>query len=195
MMNAATSRKRLRRAFFMRKTPVVARLLLGKILARKIGKMVYRARIMETEAYCGPRDMASHARHGKTPRAATMFERAGTAYVYLIYGMYHCLNVVTGRKEYPAAVLIRALEPMHHTPKRGRTDGPGRLCSALGITKALNGADIVTGATLWIEDAPDISRRRVRRRKRIGVDYAGAWKDKEWRYVIQHQKRGAAFYT
>lgn len=191
-MGITVPRKRLHRAFFMRKTPIVARLLLGKILARKIGKTVYRARITETEAYCGPRDMASHARRGKTPRTATMFERAGTAYVYLIYGMYHCLNVVTGKKEYPAAVLIRALEPMRQTPKRGRTDGPGRLCRALDITKALNGADIITGAALWIENAPDISRRHVRRGKCIGVDYAGAWKDKEWRYTMQYPERGGA---
>lgn len=169
----------------MRKTPVVARLLLGKILARKIGRIVYRARITETEAYCGPNDRASHAFRGRTPRTATMFERAGTIYVYFIYGMYHCLNIVTEKKGYPAAVLIRAVEPIYSAPILGNTNGPGKLCRALGITKALSNADITTGAALWIEDAPKILRRHTRRGKRIGVDYAGAWKDKQWRYYVK----------
>lgn len=169
----------LPRVFYNRPTLTVAKQLLGKTLCRRIGKKILRGRITEVEAYIGPHDKASHASRGKTKRNAPMFGTAGYAYVYLIYGMYWCLNVVTEREEYPAAVLIRAVEDV---------SGPGRLCRAFAITGALNGADITKRKELWIEDnspSPTLTLRGgIIRTPRIGVDYAGAWKNKKWRFVV-----------
>src|SRR3989344_7227500 len=115
---------KLNREFFNRNTVVVARELLGKYLVRKIGSKIVRAKITETEAYCGPRDLACHASRGMTPRTKVMFGPPGRAYIYLIYGMYHCLNIVTEKEGYPAAVLIRGCE---------LADGPGKTCRDLKI--------------------------------------------------------------
>jgi DNA-3-methyladenine glycosylase len=141
----------------------------------------------------GPKDLACHASRGRTARTETMFGPAGRAYVYFIYGFYYCLNIVTEAVDHPSAVLIRAVEPVEGVElmkKRRRTEevrnlasGPGKLCQAFAIDKALNGAE-VCGNVLYVEDraepAPKISAT-----PRIGVDYAGKWKDKPWRFLIR----------
>ena len=118
--------KRLDRKFFNRNTVLVAKELLGKFLVRRIGKKIIKARIIETEAYCGTKDLACHASKGLTERTKVMFGPAGFSYVYMIYGMYHCLNIVTEKEGNPSAVLIRALDCEN-------CDGPGKLCRELKI--------------------------------------------------------------
>lgn len=154
---------KLKGDFYNRDTLVVAQELLGKFLCRKYQDKIYQAEITETEAYRGFDDLASHASRGKTPRNAIMFGPPGRAYVYLIYGMYHCLNIVTEAKDYPAAVLIRALDCPN-------CDGPGKLCREFHITKDnCNGLD-VTGNTLWLEEhGKKIDFESL---PRVGVAYA-----------------------
>ena len=163
--------------FFDRPAARVARDLLGKQLVRRSGRAVVSSMVTETEAYEGPHDLACHAARGRTARTEIMFGPPGTLYVYLIYGIHWMLNVVTGEAGYPAAVLIRAVEA---------ASGPGRLTSALGIDKTLNGK--VAGETtgLWFEDVGrKLSRRSVVRTPRIGVDYAGpVWSAKHLRFVL-----------
>ena len=125
-------------------------------------------------------DQACHARFGRTRRAETLYGPPGHAYVFLIYGMYDCFNVVCEPKDSPAAILVRALEPL--PPLEGGTDGPGKLCRALAINRAHNGADLVAGATVWIERR-NRKRARIATTPRIGVDYAGEWAKKPWRFV------------
>jgi len=150
-------------------------------------------RIVETEAYLGPHDLACHAAKGRTRRTDVMFGPAGHAYVYFIYGMYHMLNLVTEAKDYPAAVLIRAVEPLDGVvlmKQRRRSDtlrnlasGPGKLCQAFDIDGSLNGADLC-GKLLYINDdgkpAP-----KLQATARIGVEYAGKWKDKPLRFMVR----------
>ena len=170
-------RKVLPQKFFNSPAPLVARELLGKYLIVRRNGREKAFMITETEAYDGFRDKASHASRGKTPRNAPMFGTAGRFYVYLCYGMYWMLNVVTGEKWYPAAVLIRG--------ERGIT-GPGRLTKMLGIDKRFNNkmADKKTG--LWFEDrGARISLRQIEKTPRIGVSYAGEWAKKKWRFVIK----------
>ena len=183
---------RLKRKFFDRSTVVVARNLLGKYLCRRISDRTVRVKITETEAYCGSSDLACHASKGLTPRTKIMFGRAGHAYVYMIYGMYHCLNVVTGKEGYPSAVLIRAAEIQNskiknknYNSKFKNLRGPGILCRELKINRELNGADICSSKELWVEDPIEkIKPSQIKKGKRIGVDYAGKWKDKLWRFYI-----------
>ena len=176
------SRKRLRRTFYRRNTLDVARDLLGSVLCRRLGRgQVLRARIVEVEAYDGPADRASHAHHGKTRRNSPMFEAGGVAYVYLIYGVHHCLNVVTGDRDYPAAVLLRATE----SPADGLVaSGPGRLCRAFGIGRQENGCSLL-GREVWLEQGQPLSDRQVKRTPRIGVPSAGAWARRPYRFVIR----------
>jgi DNA-3-methyladenine glycosylase len=181
------------RSFYEQPTVQVARQLLGKYLVRKHpdGKTV--GRIVETEAYVGPHDLACHAARGRTARTEVMFGRAGYAYVYFIYGVYYCLNVVTEEVDHASAVLIRALEPvegielMKERRRTGETrnlaSGPGKLCQAFAIDKALNGAD-VCGSVLYVEDHGE-PPPKISARPRIGVDYAGKWKNKPWRFLIR----------
>ena len=164
---------KLKKTFYERLTVVVAKDLIGKFLVHKTNDKILVAEITETEAYAGFEDKASHASRGKTPRNEIMFGPAGFAYVYLIYGMYYCLNIVTEKEGYPAAVLIRGLD----YPK---SDGPGKLCRELKITKENhNGLDL-TGNVLWVEDRG--VKREVVALKRIGVDYAGECKNWLWRF-------------
>jgi len=137
-------------------------------------------RIVETEAYMGPDDLAAHSSRGRTPRTEVMFGPPGHAYVYFIYGFWNCMNVVTARKGVPHAVLLRALEPV-----AGITDktwGPGLLCRAMSIDRNLNGADLC-GQRLWLEHpslpAPPV---RIGTSTRIGVEYAGPWARRPWRF-------------
>lgn len=179
---------RLNRKFFNRNTVIIARELLGKYLCRRINSStssgqvarIIRVKITETEAYCGSKDLASHASKGLTLRTKLMFGPPGYAYIYMIYGMYYCLNVVTEKEGYPAAVLIRAVDL-----ENGR--GPGRLCRELKIDRKLNGADLATSKELWIESGgwrrgEETNRSKINKGKRIGIDYAGEYRHKLWRF-------------
>lgn len=178
-------RKRLRRTFFRRNTHAVAKELLGKILVRNHHGALSMGRIVETESYVGEDDAACHASRGRTVRTEIMFGEAGLAYVYLIYGMYHCLNIVTEKKDFPAAVLIRALEPVIGIPDT--TNGPGKLCRALHITRALNGEDMTTSQELYvIDDGYAVRKKDIAMSARIGVDYAGADAKLPWRYYLKN---------
>lgn len=174
-------RRKLPRSFYARETLTVARQLLGLHLVHEgvHGRQV--GRIVETEAYKGPQDLAAHSARGRTQRTEVMFGPAGHAYVYLIYGVWDCLNIVTADHGQPHAVLIRALEPIRGV--ENTTHGPGLLCRALHITRTLNGTDM-TGDLLWVEQpSPKEYRKpRVVRATRIGVDYAGDWAHKPWRF-------------
>ena len=170
--------KILAKAFFNRKTAVVARDLLGKFLVRKIGKKVVREMITETEAYVGPHDLASHASKGRTKRTEIMFGEAGTLYTYFVYGMYWMLNVVTEEQDYPAAVLIRGTENFK---------GPGVLTRELKIDGKLNGKKLGKKSGIWIESDLKIenSKLKIGRSPRIGVSYAGPiWAKKPLRYKV-----------
>jgi len=170
----------LSKSYFNRSTLVVAKSLLGKYLVRQHGKGTIAGKIVEVEAYVGPHDLACHASKGRTPRTDVLFGPPGISYVYLIYGMYHCLNVVTERAEFPAAVLIRALEI-----DGALVDGPGRLCRALDIDLSLNRLDMTAGRHLWIEDRGlRVPQAHVGTFPRIGVAYAGSWAEKPYRFRI-----------
>ena len=167
-------------SFYERPARVVARALLGKVLVHE-GRA---GRIVETEAYVGAHDLACHAARGKTARTQILWGPAGRAYVYFIYGMHWCFTAVTGREGHPAAVLVRGLEPVTGLHGPVRLDGPGRLCRALDITGARNGADLVT-SPLRILDAPAVRGREVARGPRIGVDYAEEWAERPLRFWIR----------
>lgn len=175
------SGRALPRAFFARDARTVARALLGKVLVRMDGGVRRAARIVETEAYHGVRDRASHARFGPTKRARVMFGPPGVAYVYLIYGTSHCMNVVTGREGEPSAVLVRAAEPLEGC--QHSTRGPGNLCRALGIRREQDDGRDLSGDVLFVEDAPR-PRERVLRTPRVNVHYAGPWAEKPWRFLL-----------
>ena len=163
---------KLKRMFFAQPTVQVAKSLIGKFLVHKTHNKIYAAEIIEVEVYAGFSDKASHASCGKTKRNEIMFGLPGFSYVYLIYGMYYCLNIVTEKEGYPAAVLLRGLDYPN-------ADGPGKLCREFEITKIHNGLDM-TKDVLWVEDRG--IKREVVAGKRIGVDYAGVCKDWLWRF-------------
>lgn len=192
---------KLTRDFFARDTRLVAQELLGKYLVRMDGGAALAGRITETEAYIGPIDKACHAYgYRRTKRTETLFARPGTAYIYLIYGMYHCLNFVTEAEGEPCAVLLRGLEPaagaermalarfgrpleeLTAYQKKHFLDGPGKVCRALGLTRAQDGLDLC-GEELFLWDAgepvPDFHTG-----KRIGIDYAEEAADFPWRYYL-----------
>ena len=149
-------------------------------LVHRDGATLRAGRIVETEAYMGPRDRAAHSFRGRTARTEVMFGPPGHAYVYFIYGFWNCLNVVTARVGVPHAVLLRALEPLEGAD--GHTFGPGLLCRALHIDRRLNGIDLL-GDELWLEEPPrGAPRPRIARATRIGVDYAGDWARRPWRF-------------
>ena len=170
---------KLNRKFYDREALDVAKDLLGLTLVHmKDGKRL-AGRIVETEAYQGPQDLASHASRGRTPRTEVMFGPPGHAYVYLVYGFWFCMNVVVREAGAPHAILIRALEPLEGLT--GKTWGPGLLCRAMHIDRRLNGGDLC-GDKLWIERPHKIKKLKVARAKRIGVSYARHWADKPWRF-------------
>jgi DNA-3-methyladenine glycosylase len=184
---------KLPRSFYEQATVDVAKQLLGKYLVRNHPQGVTVGRIVETEAYIGPHDLACHASHGRTPRTEVMFGPAGHAYVYFVYGVHYMLNLVTEAFNHPAAVLIRALEPIdgielmqtrRKTEKRrDLCSGPGKLCQAFAIDRSLNAADLC-GDIIHVEDrgAPV---PKLLAKPRIGVDYAGKWKDKPFRFLAR----------
>jgi DNA-3-methyladenine glycosylase len=175
---------RLPVSFYVRPALVVARELLGKVLIHDDGRVRRAGRIVETEAYVGPHDAACHASKGRTVRTEVLFGPPGRAYVFLIYGMYSCFNVVTCPEGVAAAVLVRAIEPLEGIPDGVRTDGPGKLCRAMRITLAHNRMSL-QGRTLWIDDAAPIPPRLRARGPRIGVDYAGRWAAKPYRFWVR----------
>ena len=170
---------KLPRSFYARETLTVARDLIGMHLVHRGPYGLQRGRIVETEAYKGPTDLAAHSSRGLTKRTEVMFGPPGHAYVYLIYGFWNCLNFVTADHGVPHAVLIRALEPVAGV--ENTTHGPGLLCRALYRDRALNGLDL-TGSTLWVEKPANYRKPRIERATRIGVDYAGSWAKKPWRF-------------
>ena len=169
--------------FYSRKTLTVARDLIGMHLVRVYRGKQFIGRIVETEAYQGPQDLAAHSARGQTERNAVMFGPPGHAYVYLIYGMWNCVNIVTREQGVPHAVLIRAVEPTANIDDK--TWGPGLLCKAMHIDRRLNGIDLCD-STLWIEAPIATKRSKINRAPRIGVDYAGDWAHKPWRFFDQH---------
>ncbi len=190
---------RLTRAFFDRDTLVVARHLLGRRLVRMLDGERLSGRIVEVEAYVGEDDQASHARSGRTERNAPMYGPPGHAYVYLIYGMHHCLNTVTEREGFPAAVLIRALEPMEGMDRMrelrgGRTDlpltsGPARLCQALAIDRGFDGADLcASDALLFLEEGVSVPDDAVDRGPRIGVRGDERALTAAWRFYLRDNR-------
>jgi DNA-3-methyladenine glycosylase len=176
--------KKLNRSFYRRSATDVAIDLIGCILVHHVGKKILRARIVETEAYLGPIDLASHASKGRTRRTEVMFGEAGRAYVYFIYGMYDMFNIVVGKRGAAHAVLIRAAEPMDGW--EADLSGPGKLAREMKITRADNAIDL-TGKTIYLLGDSEC-RPLVVRSKRIGVDYALHWKHELLRFFDQNSK-------
>jgi DNA-3-methyladenine glycosylase len=202
---------RLSRDFYAGDTVDAAQALLGKLLVRRLNGQLLAGRITETEAYVGRCDKACHAYNYRcTPRTETLFLAPGHAYIYLIYGMYHCLNFVTEPEGEPAAVLLRSVEPAAGietirrlrygdkplTPYRLRNflNGPGKVCQGFGLTRAQNGLDL-TGDALFLCDGPEDlglpcpapRRERICRGPRIGVDYAQEARDFPWRFWLEEE--------
>ena len=176
---------RLPRSFYDRDTIVVARELLGMHLVHVVAGVERVGRIVEVEAYLGPHDLAAHSSKGLTKRTRVMFGPPGHAYVYLIYGMHWCVNVVTQAEGVASAVLLRAVEPVKNI--EGRTQGPALLCKAMGIDGRLNGHDLVSN-DLFIRPPPSTLHPpplSIVKRPRIGVDYAGHWARRLLRFYIR----------
>lgn len=188
----------LPRAFYERDALTVAKELLGKVFVHESADGLTMGKIVETEAYLGPEDKASHAYQGlRTKRTETQFGPKGHAYIYLIYGLYHCFNVTAGATpEKPEAVLLRALEPLEGVElmKQRRpaargvmvnlANGPSRLCLAMDVTRNQNGADM-THPPLYIRDGVSVPAEDILHTTRIGVDYADEWKNQPWRFYIK----------
>ena len=185
-MSGTRALRKLPRSFYNRDTVEVAQALLGTHLVHVVDGTQRVGRIVEVEAYLGPHDLAAHSARGLTPRTRVMFGPPGHAYVYLIYGMHWCMNVVTQPEGHASAVLLRALEPVRGI--EGRTQGPGLLCKAMGIDGRLMGEDLL-GERLWIERPPRAQAVRIVKRPRIGVDYAGHWA----RRLLRFYERGNPF--
>jgi len=178
-------RKKLPRKFYIRPTLNVARDLLGKYIIRKFDDKELVAKIIETEAYIGPQDKASHAYKGKiTHRNQIEYEIGGHIYIYLVYGMYWQLNITTNVAGKPECVLIRALEPIKGDFQA--TNGPGKLCRWLCVDKSFYGEDLTQSAKIWLEDrGQTIKPSQIAATARIGIDYAGPyWSRRKWRFVL-----------
>lgn len=197
---------KLTREFYDRDTELVAKELLGKLLVHEINNKKIIAKIVETEAYLGVKDKAAHSYGGRrTPRVEVMYGEPGFVYVFLIYGMYHCFNIVTRESGNPQAVLIRAVEPIqgfdlmaenrfqkayHDLTKSQRknlTNGPGKLCKALQIEKAINGEDIC-GKKLYVQEENHSKNINIKVAKRVGIDYAEEAKDYLLRFYIENNE-------
>ena len=187
---------KLKREFYLGDAISVGKALLGKIIVkkRKNGE-IFSGRITEVEAYMGINDKASHSYNGRrTKRTEVMYKEGGYSYVFLIYGMYECFNVIVSTKEDPQAVLIRGLEPLNNKEtmfierkvkkEKDISNGPGKLTKALGITKEDNGEDLVLSENIWIED-DGYKVKDIIETKRIGIDYAEEYALKPWRFYIK----------
>lgn len=188
----------LKRDFYERDTLTVARELLGKRLVRVVEGKRLSGLIVEVEAYIGEEDQASHASCGPTPRNEVMYGLPGYAYVYFIYGMHHCFNVVTEEKGFPAAVLVRALKPTEGLdlmrrnrpgcPNGELTNGPAKLCQALAIDGALNGADLCTGEELFVEEGRAVADEEIATTTRIGIRGDEGARSVPWRFYIRENE-------
>jgi len=191
---------RLKQEFYQKDAVQVARDLLGKIIVRKYDGKTITVKIVETEAYCGAEDKASHAHNNKkTKRTAPMFKKGGHAYIYLIYGMYYCLNVVTAAENNPHAVLIRGVEPLKglkyikenrqikSSRSKDLTNGPGKLSQALKIDKSFDGCNLVENNSLYLTDG-GTEDFEIESSPRVNIDYAEEYKDKKWRFFIKNNK-------
>ena len=186
---------RLGRDFYQQPTLQMARDLLGKRLVRVLNGQRLSGLIVETEAYIGEADKACHASRGRTLRTEVMYGLPGHAYVYFIYGMHHCFNVVTEEKGFPAAILIRALEPLEgleqmrrHRPRRPDdqlTNGPGKLCAALAIDRTLNGVDLCTSQVFFIEEERTVADEEIATSPRIGIRSDEVARNRPWRFYIK----------
>ena len=174
--------RKLARSFYDRDTIIVARELLGKLLVHQSHGVKRAGKIVEVEAYLGPHDLAAHSAKGLTKRTRVMFGPPGHAYVYLIYGMYHCMNVVTEREGHASAVLLRAVEPVKNV--EGRTQGPGLLCRAMEIDRQLNAQDLLSD-NFYITAPEKAVPFAIVKRPRIGVDYAKHWAKRHLRFYIK----------
>lgn len=184
----------LKREFYIKDGITLAKDLLGKILVKEIDGVLYKGRIVETEAYMGVVDKACHSYNNRrTKKTEAMYREGGYSYIYLIYGMYHCFNVTASIKDNPEAVLIRALEPLENKElmlkirkvKRDKdiANGPGKLTKALRITSEDNDIDLTLRKNIWLEDDGYIPNKIIET-TRIGIDYAEEFKDKLWRFYI-----------
>ena len=190
------TKQKLKREFYTRSNVLtISRELLGKLLVVPAddGQRV-AGMIVEVEAYRGPDDRASHAYGGRrTKRTETMYQEGGIAYVYFVYGMYYQFNVVSNVADVPHAILVRALEPVegldvmrerrHSHPDHNLTNGPGKLCVAMGIDRQLDKADLL-GDRVWLEGFRKVQPSQIAKGPRIGIDYAEEWIDKPWRFWI-----------
>lgn len=174
--------KKLGRAFYNRDTMIVARELLGKYLVHVSRGIERIGSIVEDEAYLGPHDLAAHSAKGLTPRTKVMFGPPGYAYVYMIYGMYYCMNVVTEREGHASAVLLRAIEPVKNV--NGRTQGPGLLCKSMEIDRRLNAHDLLSN-DFYIGDRLNNEQLVIVNRPRVGVAYAKHWQRRLLRFYIK----------
>lgn len=198
--------RKLKRDFYVRDSVAVARELLGKYLVHEIDNTRLIAKLVEVEAYMGPMDKAAHSYNNRrTERTEVMFGTGGVAYVFVIYGMYNCMNIVTAHIGQPQAVLIRAVEPiegfetmsqfrykktfseLNKTAVKGLTNGPGKLCDAMGITRVHNGLDLC-GNELYILEDEKPERVEIVTSKRINIDYAEEAIDFPWRFYIKDNK-------
>ena len=173
--------RKLGRTFYDRDTIAVARELLGKYLVHASRGVERIGRIVEVEAYLGSHDLAAHSSKGLTERTKVMFGPPGHAYVYLIYGMYHCMNVVTEAEGHGSAVLVRAIEPVKNV--EGRTQGPGLLCQAMHIDQRLNACDLLSD-DFYIAAPAKFEPLVIAKRPRVGVDYARHWARRHLRFYI-----------
>lgn len=198
---------RLNLEFYNRDTLIVAKELLGKVLVRKIDGVTLKGRIVETEAYIGAIDKASHAYGGRrTNRTETLYDEPGTSYVYSIYGMYYCLNLISEEKDVAGGVLIRGIEPLEgfeemsklrykksldelsNYEKKNFSNGPSKLCMALGIDKRDNGINTISSEELYVEEDTEFHEIEIVESKRIGIDYAEEARDFLWRFYIKDNK-------
>ena len=205
MIGVLIKMKTLSREFYNRDSLIVAKELLGKVLVHEIDGQKISARIVEAEAYMGIEDRAAHSYGGRrTPRVEVMYGGPGFSYVFIVYGMYYCFNIVAREEGNPQAVLIRAVEPVEGlelmaqnrfektydqltaSQRKGLTNGPGKLCNAFLIDKSLNGEDLC-GSKLYVE-AGENEKFSIVSAKRVGVDYAGEAKDYPWRFYIEDNK-------
>lgn len=171
------SDNKINKEFFENDALVVAPKLLGKFLVVDRGKDLKKIKILEVEVYRGEEDKACHANKGKTKRNEIMYSSGGYLYVYLIYGVYWMLNIVTGKRGHPQAILLRALEGIN---------GPGKITKTLGIDRSYYGENLTVSDRIWIEDNNENVEYFTA--KRIGIDYAGEpWKDKPWRYILKYK--------
>jgi len=195
-MISSLESEKLDKDFYMKDAVSVAKNLLGKYLIKNTDEGYVGGMIVETEAYMGPKDDAAHSYNLKrTKRNEAMYEEGGVTYVYFIYGMYYCLNIVTNKPNIPQAVLIRAVEPKfglnimignRNTDLKNLTNGPAKLCRALDIDLSYNKVSLLSDK-LFITQGEEVKNKIVST-KRINIEYARNYKDKPWRFIVKNSK-------